>query len=81
MVSEEWVRPEHITVILHGFGGMGKTTIAMTVILYGFGGMGKTTIVEVVFSLGQIEECKHDEVIHFDIIQLQKLMLKDLMGA
>lgn len=65
MVLEEW----------------GRQPLHMTVILYGFGGMGKTTIVEVVFSLGQIEECKHDEVIHFDIIQLQKLMLKDLMGA
>lgn len=29
MVSEEWVRlPVHMTIILHGFGGMGKTTIA-----------------------------------------------------
>lgn len=65
MVLEEWGRP-----LLH-----------MMVILLGLGGMGKTTIVEVVFSLGEIEECKHDEVIHFNIIELQKLMLKDLMWA
>lgn len=65
MVLEEWERPP-----LH-----------MMVILLGLGGMGKTTIVEVVFSLGEIEECKHDEVIHFNIVELQKLMLKDLMRA
>lgn len=65
MVLEEWGRPP-----LH-----------MMVILLGLGGMAKTTIVEVVFSLGEIEECKHDEVIHFNIVELQKLMLKDLMRA
>lgn len=65
MVLEEWGRPP-----LH-----------MMVILLGLGGMVKTTIVEVVFSLGEIEECKHDEVIHFNIVELQKLMLKDLMRA
>lgn len=61
--------------------GWGRPPLHMMVILLGLGGMGKTTIVEVVFSLGEIEECKHDEVIHFNIVELQKLILKDLMRA
>ena len=58
---------------------------AVTVIIHGFGGMGKTRLADAVFS--QIGGCKYSEVQLFtdidskpDIIDLQKKLLKDLMG-
>ena len=58
---------------------------AVTVIIHGFGGKGKTALADAVFS--QIGGCKYSEVQLFtdidskpDIIDLQKKLLKDLMG-
>lgn len=65
--------------------GSGKEAVA--VILHGFGGMGKTTLGDAVFSQANFEGCKYSEVRLFkdieskpDVIELQKCILKDLMG-
>ena len=66
----------------------GSEQNAIVVILHGFGGMGKTTLADAVFSVVNIEGCQYSMVQLFEnidsppkIIELQKLILKDLMGS
>lgn len=66
----------------------GSEQNALAVMLHGFGGMGKTTLAEAVFSVIDIEEYKYSMVQLFknvgstpDIIELQRSILKDLMGS